>query len=143
VQAACVWLGSLPVLFVYPEKLILGTAGHLFTIVVSDVLLFAPVAMLVRAWLPSSLDSRNRSGDKQRTPIRYSPFLFTAATGLVVGAAAFLGEMSEGGATPPVHQLLVTAVFLGLGMVGLLIGYASLGRLLGFVSDRQIPPTVE
>ncbi|HEY3988063.1 MAG TPA: hypothetical protein VGM02_02110 [Acidobacteriaceae bacterium] len=138
VQAAAVWLGSLLVLCVYPEKLILGTAGHLFTVVVGNLLLFVPVAMLVRAWLPSSLDSRNRSRGKERTLIRYLPLLFAAATGLVVGAVAFLGEMSEGGATPPFGRLLfVAAVFLGLGMVGLLIGYVSLGRLLGFVVDGQ------
>jgi hypothetical protein len=143
-QAASVWLGSLLVLCVYPEKLILGTAGHLFTVVVGDVLLFAPVAMLVRAWLPSSLDSKNRSRDKERTHIRYLPLIFAAATGLVVGAVAFLGEMSEGGATPSFGKLLfVAAVFLGLGMVGLLIGYVSLGRLLGFVVDGPIPSGAE
>jgi hypothetical protein len=144
VQAACVWLGSLLVLYVYPEKIISGIVEHLFTVVVGDLLLFGPVAMLLRAWLPSSLDIGNRSGDKQPAHRRYLPYVLAAATGLVVGAAAFLGEMSEGAATPPIHQLLfVAGVFLGLGMVGLLIGYASLGRLLGFVSHRAAPPAVE
>ncbi len=143
-QAAFVWFASLLVLGVYPEKLILGTAGHLFTVVVGDVLLFVPVAMLVRAWLPSPFDSSTRSRDKERSRIRYLPLTFAAATGLVVGAVAFLGEMSEGGATPPFGRLLfVAAVFLGLGMVGLLVGYVSLGRLLGFVVARPIPTGVE
>jgi hypothetical protein len=143
-QAACVWLGSLLILCVYPEKLILGTAGHLLTVVLGDLLLFAPVAMLVRAWLPSTLDTRNRSGDKQRTHVRYLHLTFAAATGLVIGAVAFLGEMSEGGTTPRLGQLLfVASVFLGLGMVGLLIGYLSLSRLLGFVVDGPTAPGVK
>jgi hypothetical protein len=138
-QAASVWLGSLLVLSIYPEKLIAGTVGHLFTIVVGDLLLFAPVAMLVRAWLPFSLDSRNRGSNRNRTHVRYLPLTLAAATGLVMGAAAFLGEMNEGGPNPPLRQLLfVAAVYLGLGMVGLLIGYASLARLLGFIADGPI-----
>jgi hypothetical protein len=138
-QAAAVWIGSLLVLSIYPEKLIAGTIGHLFTVVVGDLLLFAPVAMLVRAWLPSSLDARNRrSNNKPTRPqksayVRYLPFIIAASTGLAMGAAAFLAEINEGGPNPPLHRLLfVAAVYLGLGMAGLLIGYASLGRLLGF-----------
>lgn len=52
--------------------------------------------------------------------------------------------MSEGGVTPPLHQLLfVAAVFLGLGMTGLLIAYLSLGRLLGFAVNRPTVPAVK
>lgn len=139
-QAAGVWLSSLVLLSVYPEKLILGITGHLFTIVLADVLLFAPVALLVRAWLPSTPEISNRSGDKKRSRIRYLPFTIAAATGLVIGAVAFLAEMSEGGGAPPLGKLLfVASVYLGLGMIGLLIGYASLGRLVGFVVDGPIP----
>lgn len=137
-QAACVWLGSLLVLCVYPENLIQGIAGHLFTVVLGDLLLFAPVAMLVRAWLPPAPDVSNRGGDIPRRQIRYLPLLFSAITGLAVGAVALLTEMSEGGAPPPLGRLFfVAAVYLGLGMIGLLIGYAFLGRLLGFVVDRH------
>lgn len=138
--AAGVWLTSLLVLYIYPEKMIAGTAGHLFTIVIGDLLLFVPVAMLVKAWLPSPADTPHRGSDGERRHIKYLPFVFAALAGLTVGAIAFLGEMSEGGATPPLAQLLfVAAVYLGLGMVGLLIGYASLGRILGFVVDGPIP----
>lgn len=139
-HAGGVWLASLLVLCAYPERLIVGTAGHLFTIVVGDVLLFAPVAILVKAWLPSTVDSRHRRSDGERRHIQYLPFVFAALTGLLVGAIAFLSEMSEGGATPPLAKLLfVAAVYVGLGVVGLLIGYASLGRILGFVVDGPIP----
>jgi hypothetical protein len=123
--------------------MISGTTSHLFTIIVGDVLLFAPVAMLLRAWLPSPLDSISRS-DKRSSHSRYLPLTLAAAAGLLAGAAAFLGEMSEGGATPPLHQLLfVAAVFLGLGMAGLLIGYLSLGRLLGFAMDGPTAPAIK
>jgi hypothetical protein len=96
--------------------------------------------MLVKAWLPSTVDTGNRRSDRERRHIRYLPLTFAAATGLVIGAVIFLAEVSEGGPTPPLAKLLfVAAVYLGLGMVGLLIGYAFLGRLLGFVVDGQIP----
>lgn len=138
--AGGVWLASLLVLWVYPEKMIIGLVGHLFTIVVGDLLLFVPVAMLVKAWLPSTDDTESHRGARERRHIRYLPIASAGAVGLAVGAAAFLGEMSEGaGGQPLPRLLLVAAVFLGLGMVGLLIGYALLGRLLGFVADGPRP----
>lgn len=139
-QAVWVWLGSLLVLWIYPERVIAGTAGHLLTVVLGTLFLYLPAAMLVSAWLPSSTpDTRNRRIGRQRRHLRYLHSAVAAAIGLVVGVVAFLGEMSEGGPAPPFAQLLfVGGVYLGLGMIGLLIGYASLGRLLGFVVDGPI-----
>jgi hypothetical protein len=55
--------------------------------------------------------------------------------GLLIGAFAFLGEMSEGrGAMPLIRLLFVASVFVGLGLAGLLIAYAFLGTPLGLGS---------
>lgn len=137
VSATVIWLGSLLVLWLYPEQLITGTLGHLFTVLFGALLLFAPVAMLVNAWFPSGAPTTNQSREGQNASRKYLPFAIAMALGLVIGAGAFLGEMIEGGSNPPFAKMLfVAAVYLGLGMTGLLIGYALLGRLLGFVIDE-------
>ena len=139
-QAICAWLISLLILWIYPERIIAGAVGHLLTVVFGDLLLFVPVAMLLKAWLPSTLNTGNRR-DQQSGHFSYRSLALAAAIGLLVGAVAFLGEMSEGGPSPHLSQLLfVAAVFLALGMAGLLVGYLCLGRLLGFVIDGPHPP---
>jgi hypothetical protein len=54
--------------------------------------------------------------------------------GVLIGAFAFLGEISEGaGLIPSISLLSVASVFIGLGAAGLLIAYAFLGSPLGLV----------
>ena len=68
---------------------------------------------------------------------RYAPFIVAAEIGLIVGGAAYVGELGEGQVRPAVTQILfVGSVYAGLGAAGLLIGYAWLGRLLGFVINE-------
>lgn len=72
---------------------------------------------------------------------RFGPglqWISVAVVGLAVGGVAFFGEMREGGVRPPLAQLLfVGEVYAGLGLTGLLIGFACLGQVLGFAgSDR-------
>jgi hypothetical protein len=136
-RAAAVWLGTLLTLALYPEKLVLGTSGHLLTVVFGAFLLFMPVSALIRAWLPETpqLAGFNRVGPS--TPFRYAPFVVAAAIGLIVGGTAYVGELSEEGIRPAVTQILfVSSIYVGLGAAGLLIGYAWLGRLLGFVINE-------
>jgi hypothetical protein len=141
-RAVAIWLATLLALAVYPEQLILRTPGHLLTVVLGAVFLFAPVSALVRAWLPWPLEhspeaTSNRAHRKGKP--RYVAFAAAAVIGLAIGAFAYLGEVSEDPVRPAASQmLLVGSVFLGLGCCGITIGYAFLGRLLGF--DFREPP---
>ena len=52
--------------------------------------------------------------------------------GALLGAFLALAELNEGGAAVPLGQLLiVSSVFVGLAIAGLLIAYAMLGGPLG------------
>ncbi len=139
-RAAAVWLGTLLVLVVYPERLILGTAGHLVTVVFGAFLLFAPVSALIKAWLPEAPRPAGFKRAHLNLARRYAPLAVAAAIGLIVGVSAFVGELSEGGNLPATKQILfIGSIYVGLGASGLLIGYALLGRLLGFVISEPEP----
>jgi len=137
-RAAVIWSAMLLALALYPERMILGTPGHLFTVVVGTVFLFAPVAMSVKAWLPvAASTTRSDLVLRKRIP-RGRTFAVAAAIGAVVGVSAFLGEVSEGSTELAVNKMLfVASVFIGLGAVGIIIGYTFLGRLLGFSIEDQ------
>lgn len=139
-QAGAVWLGTLLALSVYPERLILGTSGHLATVVIGSFLLFAPVSALIKVWLPESPRVEGFSAPHRSTAGRYAPLAVAAAFGLLVGVAAYIGELNEAGIHPATRQVLfIGSVYVGLGVSGLLIGYAALGRLLGFVVTEPEP----
>jgi hypothetical protein len=122
------------VLALYPEQLINRTATHLFTVVAGDIVLFAPMRPLLNALVPYKADP---------SPIEMTPayIRFSAAAqrwsivlvvGGLIGAVAFLGEISEGGGAQPMGRLVfVASVFISLGLAGLLIAYALLGKPLG------------
>ena len=131
--AAIATLMAILVLALYPEQLINRTATHLLTVVAGDMVLFAPMRPLLNALVPYKADQ----GRIQTTPAR-SRFSTAARWGIVlvvgglIGAVAFLGEMSEGGGAPPMGRLVfVASVFVSLGLAGLLIAYAFLGKPLG------------
>jgi hypothetical protein len=136
-RAATACLGTVLALVLYPERLILGTSGHLATVVFGAFLLFVPVSALIKAWLP---ETRKLVGF-DKLPLsrssRYAPFVVAAAIGLIVGGTSYVGELSEEGIRPAFTQILfVGGIYVGLGAAGLLIGYACLGRLLGFVIKK-------
>jgi hypothetical protein len=136
-RAAAVWLGTILALALYPERLIRGTSGHLLTVVFGAFLLFAPVSALVRAWLPETPQLASFNRIRLNTPSRYAPLFVAAAIGAVVGVTSYFGELSEERLRPAFTQVLfVGSIYVGLGCAGLLIGYASLGRLLGFVINE-------
>ena len=109
-------------LAVYPEQIIRNPLAHLATVVFGAVALFAPMRMLLMALLPGDIESR---------PFR-GRWMVMSAVAATVGAFAFIGEMSEGtGGAPAGRLLLVATVFIGLGVAGLLVAYAFLGKPLG------------
>lgn len=138
-RAAAVWLVTLLALAVYPERLIRATSGHLVTVVFGALLLFAPVSELIKAWLPET-PSAGFNPARRSIGRRCAPAAVAVAIGLIVGVISYVGELSEGGSHPGVKQVLfIGSIYLGLGAAGLLIGYVSLGRLLGFVISGPEP----
>jgi hypothetical protein len=132
--AAIAMLVALLVLACYPEQWINHTITHLLTIVLADVLLFAPMRPLLNALVPYSADD----GPIEQTPAR-SRFStagqrwgIVVALGALTGAFVFLGEIGEGGGAPPMGRFVfVASVFVGLGLAGIVIAYAFLAKPLG------------
>lgn len=121
------------ILAIYPESWINGVGPHLITIAVGDLVLFAPMRALLLVLAPCATD-RTRSGAQvsreKRSGIQRR-WGFVLLLGALVGAAAFAGEMAEGG-LPPIRRLLfVGSVFICAGIAGLAIAYGFLGAPLG------------
>jgi hypothetical protein len=132
-RAAAVWLATLLMLALYPERFIVETPGHLLTVLLGAVFLFAPVSSLVKAWLPGTSEPALSNRRRQTAASRYAAFAAAVAIGSLIGACAYVAEVGEGGVLPPFTRILfVGGVFVGLGTCGVTIGYAFLGRLLGF-----------
>ena len=133
-MAAVATLVAILVLALYPEQLINHTATHLLTVIAGDIVLFAPMRPLLNALVPYKADQ----GRMETAPARSR---FTAAAqrwgivlvvGGLIGAFVFWGEMSEGSSALPMGRLVfVASVFISLGLAGLLIAYAFLGKPLG------------
>lgn len=120
-------------LAVYPEQLIARTSTHLLTVIVGAFVLFAPMRSLLTVLIPYKADETRTDATP---PSRLSgPRLrwgLVLLVGALIGAFAFLGEMTEGGGGFAVLRLLfVASVFIGLGIAGFVIAYAFLGRPLG------------
>jgi hypothetical protein len=134
IAAAIATLLAILALAHYPEQLINGTATHLLTVVAGAIVLFAPMRPLLNALVPYGADQRRI----ETTPAR-SRFSTAAqrwgivlVVGGLIGAFAFLGEMAEGSGALPMGRLaFVASVFISLGLAGLLIAYAFLGKPLG------------
>ena len=131
-RALAAVLIAILILLFYPERLVHYPATHLLTILIASCVVFAPMRMLLVALVPyhprevGEATARNQSWNVSR---RWSVVL---VIGLLFGASAFVGEMSEGGPALPVSRLLfVASVFTGLGTAGILLAYAFLGTPLG------------
>jgi hypothetical protein len=125
------------VLAVYPEQLIQRTGTHLLTIVIGAFVLFAPMRVLLTSLVPYKRDEGLTAAVPKGARILkpWHRWGIVVVVGLLIGAFAFLGEMSEdGGAMPLTRLLFVASVFVGLGLAGLLIAYAFLGSPLGLGS---------
>ena len=120
------------VLAFYPENLIANLPGHLATVIVGDIVLFATMRTLLVMLIPlppSAMLAAQLSPPK-RSPAR-RPWLAVVCLGVLVGLFAFAGEASEGTPLPLGRTLIVACVFIGLCLAGLLMAYAFLGKPLG------------
>ena len=131
-RAGVIWITMLLTLALYPEELIVSTAGHLLTIVLGCVFLFAPLSALTMAWLPDRFRLVHFIRPRPSGFSRYASLIVVGLIGFIVGGAAYVGELNEGEIRPALSQILfVGGIYAGLGTAGLLIGYAWLGKLLG------------
>ena len=133
VGTGTVWLTALVALTLYPEQVILGTPGHLLSVVLGAVFLFALVSASVKAWVPGNPLVEPRTRERGGGTPRFGAFTVAVAIGSAIGALAYLSEVLEGPAQPRLAQMFfVGSIFVSLGASGIAIGYAFLGRLLGF-----------
>jgi hypothetical protein len=130
--AGAVSLLAILILAVYPENLIGDTSGHLFTIFVGMLLLFAPMAALDTALVPFAVERTTVVRARRHTVY---PWILVLLFAFGIGVLAFLGETSEGGGrgVPLARVALVFAIFVGTGTLGVLIGYAFLRKPLGLL----------
>jgi hypothetical protein len=118
----------------YPEHLIDRTTTHLLTVVAADLVLFALMRFLLDALVPYAPD-----GERTGKPAARGRFLtagrrwaIALLAGTLIGAFVFWGEIGEGNSALPWGRLVfVASVYIALGLAGILIAYAFLGRPLG------------
>lgn len=131
---ASVTLLAILILAGYPEHLINHTVTHLLTVVAADLLLFALMRLLLNALLPYAPDGE-RAGKlaaRGRSLTAGQRWAIALLAGALIGAFVFLGETGEGSSALPWNRLIfVASVYIALGLAGILIAYAFLGKSLG------------
>jgi hypothetical protein len=121
----------------YPERLINRIATHLLTVVAADLVLFALMRLLLDALVPYAPDGERmgKPAARGRFPTAAQRWAIALLAGILIGAFVFWGEMGEGSSAPPTgHVMVVASVFIALGLAGILIAYAFLGKPLGLGS---------
>ncbi|GAB3792072.1 hypothetical protein [Dyella agri] len=127
VASACVLA-----LFFYPEAWVSTLFPHLLTIVFGDVILFAPIGLLLPAMFPEKRGAVSADA-LDRHPIGWVRWGVVTLVGIGLGLVVFAGEMSGGG--PPAGRLvLVASVYVGLIIAAILIAYAFLAKPIGLAS---------
>ncbi len=125
------WLTALVALALYPEQVILGTPGHLLTVLLGAVFLFALVSVSVKAWAPGNQLVDPQPRKRKRGAPGFGAFTVAVAIGSAIGALAYLSEVVEDTAQPRFAQIFfVGGIFVSLGAAGIAIGYAFLGEVL-------------
>ena len=113
------------VLFIYPEGIRQSIIGALFTVVVGAVLLFMPIWAWGEFLFPIV-------STQSKTVSPKWVWVFVILTGVFLGFVIVLGELTVGGETLNLAgKAFVISVYIGLEVVGLVIGYSFLGKFLG------------
>lgn len=126
-RGAMLFVVAMAVLAVYPEQLIQRTTTHLLTVLIGACVLFAPIGVLLPPLVPYVPDTTTT----RRAVSARARWGMVLVLGVLIGAALFIGEMSEGRGPSGIRLAFVAAVFVGLGAAGLLIAYAFLAKPLG------------
>ncbi|MES2222409.1 MAG: hypothetical protein V4587_15760 [Acidobacteriota bacterium] len=122
------------ILAFYPESLRGTIPGELFTVLVGDILLFIPLALLGMALVPEQgkIDFQD--------PVRFACGMMKKyqwwsilLVGMVIGLSLAVAELREPSGWPPLSSkvVLVFTVFIALETSGMLLGYAFLRKPLG------------
>ncbi len=130
-KAILVGIAMVAILAFYPEQIIHDNVGELVTVVVGAVLLYVPMWAWGEALMPAP---RERS---LKTPgrSRLAQWLMVILIAMGIGLVLVLGEATEssGGkqGIQVFHALHVVAVYVGLEVAAVLIGYGLLHTHLG------------
>jgi len=112
------------ILALFPQAIIGNVPGELFALGAGIVLLFLPLSALVIALVPM-----RDAGDGPPSAGAWFAWAGVVFIGTAIGTCLFLLEAREGIA--PGRYLLVAAVFIGAGTLGLTTAYAFLRKPLG------------
>lgn len=129
-----VTLLALLILSGYPEHLINRISTHLLTVVAGAIVLFASMRFLLNALVPYSSDGEPIGNLPARGGFLTAGQRWTAVllAGTLIGTFAFLGEMGESRSTLPWGRaVFIASVYISLGLAGVFIAYAFLGKPLG------------
>ncbi len=128
------------VLALYPERLIQHFGTHLATIIVGDLVLFAPMPLLLVSLVPYQAGAGQAAivDQPRRVLSARMRWGIVVALGLMIGVSLFLAEITEPGTRLPLNRLLfVGVVYAGLTIAGLLIAYGLLGEPLGLGAQHE------
>ena len=118
------------VLFFYPE-IQRSIAGALFTVVLGAVLLFLPV-WVWGEFLSPAIDP------EIKTVLPIWTWGVIVLTAILLGFTIVLRELTAEGATIDfAGSLFVISIYIGLEVAGIVIGYAFLGKYLGFFQSQR------
>ena len=119
------------ILFLYPERAIESTPGALLTVIVGAFLLFLPL----RAW--AEVLSPARANRPNILPLGWLwAGVIVAGIGLGL-AVVFLELTQDGGTFDLANQAFIIAVYIGLEVAGVMIGYTFLGKFLGLFERNK------
>ncbi len=131
-KAAALSIVAIAVLALYPEPIIQSVVGELCTLLVGILLLFVPLSALPPAFISFAINLSTRSKHQQRQMRPWIQWGAIALLGICVGSVLLFGELSGEGAPASLPlRILVTSIFIGTSIIGLLIAYACLRNPLG------------
>ncbi|MRR28997.1 hypothetical protein EG834_01370 [bacterium] len=119
-------------LFFYPEDIIESTPGALLTVVIGAVFLFLLVRQWAEVFSPTMVNQA-----REVTPVWAWGGVILA--GIILGLAVVMRELTTGGSTVDLSgKAAVIAIYVGLEIAGVLIGYTFLGTYLGLSFKKKI-----
>lgn len=132
-KATLVSVAMVAILAFYPEQLIHTNVGELLTVVVGAVLLYVPMWAWGEALVPSPAERHQ----KTQVRSRLAHWMVVILVAMGIGLVLVLGESTESGGgsggrgIQVLHALHVVAVYVGLEVAAVLIGYGLLKNHLG------------
>jgi hypothetical protein len=122
-------------LFFFPEGILESTPGALMTVVIGAVFLFLLVRQWAEVFAPTLV-----SQSKAVTPVWVWGGVIIA--GIILGLAVVMRELfADGSGVDLSSKAGVIAIYVGLEIAGVLIGYTFLGKYLGLSFKKRERPS--